>query len=258
MKGMPGATGPWRFPDPCRTGGRSPRYAGTDRRALASCPGADLWPRPLHRRHARAFQAAARDSGHRDPGKLTARSARSLSIDRGPRGTRVEITHADLFDLDLNRDLNWLEARPAARHRQPTVGHEFRAGNLGEPQPASPSQFQGPARHRGANRAPRISTLAEAVWFKLVFELADQAPTIAILCKTSVARSLLQFAHRAGLPVIAASIHRIDAARWFGAVVGACLFQVTLGPGSLATRSLFSPSWVRPSRNRSWASRVVG
>ena len=75
--------------------------------------------------------------------------------------------------------------------------------------------------------------LAEAVWFKLVFELADQVPTIAILCKMSVARSLLQSAHRAGLPVIAASIHRIDAARWFGAVVGACLFQVTLGPGSL-------------------------
>src|SRR5271166_1960109 len=39
-------------------------------------------------------------------------SARSLSIDRGPLGARVEVTHADLFDLDLKRDLDWREPGP--------------------------------------------------------------------------------------------------------------------------------------------------
>ena len=43
--------------------------------------------------------------------------------------------------------------------------------------------------------------VAEAVWLKLARELAAEAPTIAILCKTSVARGILQFAHRAGLPI---------------------------------------------------------
>ena len=71
--------------------------------------------------------------------------------------------------------------------------------------------------------------VAEACWLKLAHELADQNPTIALLCKTSVARSILQFAQRTRLPVTAASVQRIDAAHWFGAAVDACLFCVTLG-----------------------------
>ncbi len=55
--------------------------------------------------------------------------------------------------------------------------------------------------------------VAEAVWLKLIFELAEQAPTIALLCKTAVARKVLEFVHRAGPPIAEASIHRIDALR---------------------------------------------
>jgi hypothetical protein len=62
--------------------------------------------------------------------------------------------------------------------------------------------------------------------------LAAEAPTIAMLCKSSVARSILQFAHRAGLPVRDASIRRIDATRWFADTVDACLFRVTLEAGA--------------------------
>ena len=71
--------------------------------------------------------------------------------------------------------------------------------------------------------------VAEAVWLKLIAELADQAPTIALLCKTSVARRILERAHRARLPIASASMRRLDASRWFGAAVDACLFQVGLG-----------------------------
>ncbi len=163
------------------------------------------------------------------------RSARSLSIDRGPRGSRVEITHADLFDLDLKRDLNWLEGGPLLVIGNPPWVTNSELGALGSRSRPPRRNFKGLSGMEARTGASNFD-LAEAVWFKLVFELADQAPTIAILCKMSVARSLLQFAHRAGLPVIAASIHQIDAARWFGAVVGACLFQVTLGPGSLCAK----------------------
>ena len=41
--------------------------------------------------------------------------------------------------------------------------------------------------------------------------------------------AVLEFAHRQGLPIAAAAIHEIDAPRWFGAAVGACLLRVTLG-----------------------------
>src|SRR5208283_6135886 len=71
--------------------------------------------------------------------------------------------------------------------------------------------------------------IAEAVWIKLLEELAGEQPTIALLCKTTAARAVLEFANRQGLPIAEASIHEIDAARWFGAAVGACLLRVTLG-----------------------------
>jgi hypothetical protein len=161
--------------------------------------------------------------------------ARSLSDDLAPRCARVEITHADLFDLDLKRDLKWRESGPLLVIGNPPWITNSELGSLGS--------TGGPPRRnikglRGIDALTGASNfdLAEAVWFKLVFELADQAPTIAILCKTSVARSLLQHAHRAGLPVVSASIHRIDAARWFGVAVGACLFQVTLGTHWLCDR----------------------
>src|SRR5262249_31968693 len=70
--------------------------------------------------------------------------------------------------------------------------------------------------------------VAEAVWLKLARELAAEAPTIALLCKTSVARNILQFAHRTGLPLAEATIRRLDRPRWFRASVDACWFQVTL------------------------------
>ena len=74
--------------------------------------------------------------------------------------------------------------------------------------------------------------IAEAVWIKLLNDLADQRPTIALLCKLSVARNVLEHAGRSGLPVARASVVRIDAKAWFGASVEACLLCVTLGPGT--------------------------
>ena len=71
--------------------------------------------------------------------------------------------------------------------------------------------------------------IAEAVWIKLMEELAECEPTIALLCKTSVARSVLEFAARKKMPIVSASIHQIDAKCWFGASASACLLRVHLG-----------------------------
>src|SRR5262249_4100184 len=65
--------------------------------------------------------------------------------------------------------------------------------------------------------------------------------------KTSVARAVLQFAHRARLPVAAASIHKIDAPRWFGAAVEACLFCVTLAEAQPSSWQIPVFSGLEPS-----------
>jgi len=155
-------------------------------------------------------------------------AARALSLEGGVPGVRVQINHRDFFDLDLERDLSWSEQGPLLVVGNPpwvTSAELGRLTSTSGPPKRNVKGLRGLAARTGASNFD----VAEAVWLKLIFELADQAPTIALLCKMSVARSILQFTHRAGLPVAAASIRRIDAARWFGATVDACCFRVTLG-----------------------------
>ena len=154
-------------------------------------------------------------------------AARALSLEGSVPGVRVRITHRDLFDLDLERDLCWSEQGPLLVIGNPpwvTSAELGRLTSASGPPRRNIKGLRGIAARTGASNFD----VAEAVWLKLIAELADQAPTIALLCKTSVARSILQFTHRAGLPIAAASIRRIDAARWFGAAVDACCFRVTL------------------------------
>ena len=107
--------------------------------------------------------------------------------------------------------------------------------------------------------------VAEAVWLKLAHDLASEAPTIALLCKTSVARSILRFANRAGLPIIEATIRRIDAGRWFHAAVDACLFRVTLakadetgGIGGGASGVSAGRAGLTPATPGSWPQSQAG
>lgn len=73
--------------------------------------------------------------------------------------------------------------------------------------------------------------VAEFVWQKLLRELAGRAATIALLCKTQVARNVLAHCARRELPVVGAALRAVDARRWFGAAVDAGLFVLDLGPG---------------------------
>ncbi len=142
-------------------------------------------------------------------------------------GTYAAITCADFFGLDLARDLTWHERGPLLVVGNPPWITSAALGGLGSssgPPRSNVKRLAGlEARTGSAN-----FDVAEAVWLKLARELAGENPTIAILCKTSVARGLLAFARGAGLPVTDASIRRIDAERWFSASVDACLFRATI------------------------------
>ncbi len=68
--------------------------------------------------------------------------------------------------------------------------------------------------------------IAEFIFLKLMVELQRERPTIALLVKTQVARNVLSFAAQFSLPYSHFAIRYIDAKRWFGASVDACLFTV--------------------------------
>jgi hypothetical protein len=144
------------------------------------------------------------------------------------RGVTVHVANADLFALDLRRDLRWRADGPLLVVGNPPWVTNSELGRNASPVRPPRNNVKG---LRGIDARTGLANfdVAEAVWLKLIAELAEQAPTIALLCKTAVARKVLEFVDRAGLPVAEATIHRIDAARQFKAAVDACLFCATLG-----------------------------
>jgi hypothetical protein len=152
----------------------------------------------------------------------------SRTLGRKSSGTRVQILHENLFDLNLRTDLPWDERGPLLVVGNPpwvTSAELGRSGSGNHPPKRNLKSLRGIEARTGASNFD----LAEAVWVKLMEELTPQSPTIALLCKTVVARGVIEYALRKGLPITSAAIFEIDAMRWFGAAVGACLLQVTLG-----------------------------
>jgi len=72
--------------------------------------------------------------------------------------------------------------------------------------------------------------------------LAGRDGILAVLCKTAVARKVLQFAWTARLPIAEAAVYRIDAMAHFGAAVDACLLVVRTRPGALSLECRDFPS----------------
>jgi hypothetical protein len=155
-----------------------------------------------------------------------AEAQRACARDGGPR---VVLTEADLFTVDLARDLPWTDDGPLLVVGNPPWVTAAELGSLESLNQAP--RLQGD-RRPGLDALTGSSNfdLAEAIWIKLLTELAPQCPTIALLCKRSVARKILtqvELPHRARIKD--ASIHRVDARRWFGVQVDACLLRVDVG-----------------------------
>jgi methylase of polypeptide subunit release factors len=71
--------------------------------------------------------------------------------------------------------------------------------------------------------------ISEWMLIHLVEQLKERRATVAMLCKTSVARKVLTYAWKNQLPIADARIHRIDANQHFAAAVDACLFICSTG-----------------------------
>jgi len=142
--------------------------------------------------------------------------------------TRINVLQANVFNLHFQRDLRWAGTGSLLVVGNPPWVTNSQLGSLESDNLPHKTNLKG---LRGIEALTGSSNfdVAESIWLKLIKELADQQPTISLLCKTSVARNVLEYASRTGLPISNASIRRIDAKKWFGAAVDACLFTVKVG-----------------------------
>lgn len=139
------------------------------------------------------------------------------------------VKQANIFDLDF-RTLSWSTGSPLLVVGNPPWVTNSGLGALGSSNTPRKTNFK---KLRGLEAMTGSSNfdLAEYIWLRLITELAGESPTIALLCKTSVARNVLRFASKAKLPIKSSSIRKIDAKKWFGVAVDACLFEVVVEIG---------------------------
>jgi hypothetical protein len=148
----------------------------------------------------------------------------------------AEVLHRSVFDLRLGTDLPWSSDGPMLVVGNPPWVTNAELGSLGSinlPPKSNLRNLSGMDALTGASNFD----IAEFILLKLIIELINSNPTIALLCKTQVARNVLEFAYRNGIALSDISIRRFDAKQWFGASVDACLFTVTVGG---------TPSWRVP------------
>lgn len=151
-------------------------------------------------------------------------AARRLA-DVSDRG--IDLRQADIFSVDLRR-LEWAENGPLLVVGNPPWVTNSALGALGSTNVPVKRNLLG-LRGIDAMTGSSNFDLTEYIWWKLLTELERERPTIALLSKTSAARRVLGLARRLEIPISDARIHRVDARRWFGAAVDACLFTVKVG-----------------------------
>jgi hypothetical protein len=147
----------------------------------------------------------------------------------------AQVLTQDIFAIDLGKEVTWSAAGPLLIVGNPPWVTSSHLGRLASGNRPARVNIKGLAGYDAMTGASNFD-IAEYIWLKLLTELRDQSPVISLLCKTQVARNVLEYCARFSLPVSAATMHLIDAAKWFSAAVDACLFtvQVNSGPARYA------------------------
>jgi hypothetical protein len=139
----------------------------------------------------------------------------------------------DIFAINLSKDLPWTGVGPMLVLGNPpwvTNSQLSRLESDNRPKRVNLKNLSGYDAMTGSSNFD----IAEYIWLKLIAELQHESPTISLLCKTQVARNVLEYCAKLKLPISAASLHIIDAKKWFGAAVDACLFTVEVSSGPVA------------------------
>lgn len=147
--------------------------------------------------------------------------ARRISVG----GKRPRIVQASVFDFGSDLQIPWEGDGPLLVVGNPPWVTNSELGALGSDNLPRKSNFK---RVKGLDALTGSANfdIAEYIWLTLLYNLLADDATIALLCKTSVARNVLRYAHGEKWPIGDAAIWRIGSQRWFGASADACLFAL--------------------------------
>lgn len=136
---------------------------------------------------------------------------------------------ANIFDVSMPDVTAWSTATPLFVVGNPpwVTSAELRRMNSDNlPDKSNFKQVQGLDALLGSSNFD----VCEFIILKALREFSSEPFVLGMLCKTQVARNVIEFAASIGLPIIDAGIYRIDAKTWFNAGVDACWFTVKIDP----------------------------
>jgi hypothetical protein len=216
---------------------------------IATLLGAARYPRILEPTCGRGtFLSAVRPSDPSAQERIGIEVQPAHASAAAPFGT---VLARNVFTMSLGSDLPWTTTGPLLVVGNPpwvTSADLSRFGSANVPEKTNDRGLRGlEARTGSAN-----FDVAEYIWIKLIRELAPQEPTIALLCKTQVARNVLAHCAELDLPVSGGRLYPLDSMRWFGAGVDAGLFvlDVRAGARSFTCAVYESLSSPRPTGRR--------
>ncbi len=145
-------------------------------------------------------------------------------------GDKIKVVRESFFEIDWNNVLRDLPEPILVVGNPPWVTNAA-LGAIGSANLPKKSNFQ---NYSGMEALTGKSNFDISEWMliKLLEMLEGRRATVAMLCKTAVARKVLAHAWKNDSSLADAEIHPIDAAASFGAAVDACLLVCSLSPGS--------------------------
>jgi len=141
----------------------------------------------------------------------------------------IAINQGDFFDIDWKAIIHKLPEPLLIVGNPPWVTNSD-LGSLGSANLPKKSNFQ---NHKGIDAITGKSNFDISEWMLLrSFEWSNgRDASVAVLCKTAVARKVLSHAWNRGFAIAQADVYRFDAQKHFGAAVDACFLVVVFAPG---------------------------
>lgn len=165
----------------------------------------------------------------------------------------LNVIHGDFFDYQWTKDIKQLPDPLLVLGNPPWVTNSdlmrLRSGNL------PPKSNVNGVRGIDAITGKSNFDISEWMLIKEVEALQGRDAALAMLCKTSTARKVIAHAWKNSLSFSSAEIREIDARRYFGVSVAACLLLVRFAPGLNETDGLCT---VYPSLDATDQKYVLG
>ena len=140
---------------------------------------------------------------------------------------QIKIYHLDIFETNLHALMDRGASHPLLVVGNPPWVTNSTLGSLNGTNVPTKSNFQNLSGLDALTGKSNFD-IAEFIWLKLLHEFRSESVTLALLCKTSVARKVLKHIYQQNLPASGMALYHIDSKKWFDVAVDAGLFVVDL------------------------------